>query len=75
MFEKWETVLFTTRLEVFQTVKGKLTNAGIRHKSRITDHSRTGENTATDRMAAASYEILVLEKDSHKANDIVHTVR
>lgn len=68
MFKKWETVFFSTNADDYYCIKGKLINAGIKHKSKV-------ENSSQNSMSCSqsiNYEISVMGKDLDKANSIIN---
>lgn len=74
MFKKWETVFFSTNANDYYVIKGKLLNAGIKHKSRVGGNSRNRGHAGMDIPFSQpmNHEILVAEKDIDRANAIIN---
>lgn len=68
----WESIFITADLGKYSAIKGKLTNNGIKSKTKIDSNSLRGRGHSGLISGHKNYEILVRKEDMHAANEIIN---
>lgn len=74
----WETVYFTSNLQEYASVRGRLIEHGIKTKTKTDGNSLNGRGhsgTSFGSNFGRNYEILVRKEDADKANEAIHSHR
>ena len=73
MYNQWEMIFFTGKLEEYVKIKYKLFSNGIKVKTKIINQCEVGTIISVVGGRNESYEIYVQSKDIEIANRIIHS--